>query len=97
VCVPLLAPLPDAPFAAERSENQSADYASDCPSAGFQEGIEEGKFGAPGRGIERAVAGGMHSLVVDEAGKVSPDAGRAARLRPILAESLPLLSVNLLR
>ena len=49
---------------------QSADHVGGI--TGFQEGIEEGKFGAPGRGIERAVAGGMHSLVIDEAGKVRP-------------------------
>lgn len=41
------------------------------PFPGFEEGIAEGRFGAKGRGIEGAYAGGMHTLVVDESGKVS--------------------------
>ncbi|KZO92598.1 RCC1/BLIP-II protein [Calocera viscosa TUFC12733] len=36
----------------------------------FQEAIEEGKLGGPGAGIERACTGGMHTLVVDEAGRI---------------------------
>jgi regulator of chromosome condensation len=36
----------------------------------FEAGIKEGRFGGEGKGIEEAVAGGMHTLVIDEAGKV---------------------------
>lgn len=35
-----------------------------------QEAIEEGKFGGEGAGIESIYAGGMHSFMVDEEGKV---------------------------
>ncbi|CAG7849420.1 Guanine nucleotide exchange factor SRM1 AltName: Full=Pheromone response pathway component SRM1; AltName: Full=Pre-mRNA-processing protein 20; AltName: Full=Regulator of chromosome condensation; AltName: Full=Suppressor of receptor mutations 1; AltName: Full=mRNA transport protein 1 [Serendipita indica DSM 11827] len=34
------------------------------------EAIEEGRFGEPGAGIEAVAAGGMHSLMLDEQGKV---------------------------
>lgn len=37
---------------------------------GFEAGIADGKFGAVGKGIEEAAAGGMHTLVVDAEGKV---------------------------
>lgn len=63
-----------------------------APPAGFQEGIEEGKFGAAGRGIERAVAGGMHSLVIDENGKVSsPLVRRSPSAVPASSVSDPFL------
>lgn len=35
-----------------------------------QEAIEEGRFGDEGAGIESITAGGMHSFMVDEEGKV---------------------------
>jgi hypothetical protein len=50
--------------------------------AGFEEGIAEGKFGAVGKGIEEATAGGMHTLVVDAEGKV--------RLQPVLSPTYPV-------
>lgn len=37
-----------------------------------QEAIEEGVFGSDGAGIESISAGGMHSFMVDEEGKVCP-------------------------
>lgn len=50
---------------------------------GFEEGIKEGKFGAPGKGIEEASAGGMHTLVVDAEGKVSTVSSLA--LEPLIS------------
>jgi regulator of chromosome condensation len=35
-----------------------------------QEAIEEGRFGGEGAGVESVVAGGMHSFMIDEEGKV---------------------------
>jgi regulator of chromosome condensation len=35
-----------------------------------QEAIEEGRFGGDGAGIESITAGGMHSFMIDEEGKV---------------------------
>jgi len=46
-----------------------------CPSR-FEKQIEEGKLsrdGKPGNGgLETVACGGMHTLAIDEAGKVSP-------------------------
>ncbi|KDQ13965.1 hypothetical protein BOTBODRAFT_110732 [Botryobasidium botryosum FD-172 SS1] len=36
----------------------------------FDEAIKEGKLGEEGAGVESVAAGGMHTLVIDEAGKV---------------------------
>jgi hypothetical protein len=35
-----------------------------------EKGLEEGRFGEKGAGIESAAAGGLHTIFVDEAGKV---------------------------
>lgn len=40
-------------------------------SAWMKQAIEGGKFGEPGAGLEDVEAGGMHSLAVDEEGRVS--------------------------
>jgi hypothetical protein len=37
----------------------------------FEEAIESGKFGEKGAGIQDLVCGGMHSLMIDEKGRVS--------------------------
>lgn len=36
-----------------------------------EEAIKEGKLGGPGAGVEDIIVGGMHSLMIDEAGRVS--------------------------
>jgi hypothetical protein len=38
----------------------------------IEEAIESGKLGGEGAGIEDLVCGGMHSLMIDEQGHVSP-------------------------
>jgi hypothetical protein len=37
----------------------------------FEEAIGSGKFGEKGAGIQDLVCGGMHSLMIDEKGRVS--------------------------
>ncbi len=37
----------------------------------FEQAIKDGKLGGEGAGLEAVAAGGMHSVVVDEAGRVS--------------------------
>jgi regulator of chromosome condensation len=36
-----------------------------------EKGLEEARFGAKGAGIEAAAAGGLHTIFIDENGKVS--------------------------
>ena len=67
---------------------------------GFEAGIAEGKFGAVGKGIEEASAGGMHTLVVDAEGKVrsfvSPSGSLSSFVIPLPSYALLELTSFLL-